>query len=160
MLFIIYTVMIVPQRVYSVKYKDTFLGFHERVKFPNALVFTFFEKKLAQRVHKHIKDIGYVPKISQDHTDKFTIFKQPTSDKMELVSSDLVVVEHETEPLILQFGLNMIDMCVVHKIGKSHGNTLFESYSVIGLTKANNDFVIQNLNHMYDNELPPPNFSS
>jgi hypothetical protein len=142
--------MNIPENIYSVRYNNNrFLGFNDRTKVSQSLVFAFPNKHHALLVKDRIKEIGIIPNIYYDDHDNFILTKRPNRHKEKLNIENLVVLEHKAKPFIIKLGLNCVDTCIVNNFLEINKFIKFNAYYMISIQEVMTDHVVANLDRIY-----------
>jgi hypothetical protein len=147
--------MNLPEKIYSIRYNNRFLGFNERSKLPQSIVFAFHNRSHALTIRDKIRQLAVIPKLHLDENQHFVMSKRPyrRQDKEDIYDIDeVLVLEHKAKPFVIKLGINMIDTCLVHDITEIYKSIKFNSYNMISIREAQIEHIVANLDRIYDIE--------
>jgi hypothetical protein len=110
-----------PNKLYTVKYKERYIGVNNTDLLTHSHIITFPKKSYAHRVKSCIMEHRGIPIIGLNQQRHFILHKHVIDyrDEHELNTFDakrLQVLEYETEPFIIQMGINNIRIAVIEDV--------------------------------------------
>jgi hypothetical protein len=145
-----------PDRLYSLKYDDTYFGFKNPHREFGSMVFAFPKKTHVNRVKSLIAKRGTFPKILRNDDSQYYFKKHTFIPKNELIKplrqKHLSIMENSSEELIINLGFNQVDTCIIFDIEEDSSSVLFTSYYHIAMSETYIDNIVENLENIYSVE--------
>jgi hypothetical protein len=140
-----------PNKIYSIKHRNTFLGCNTRTELQSSIVFAFSNRDDALMVREKIKKLSVIPKISYQKPDFILHKRIPSSLEMQIPiePDELFVLEHKSKPFIIKLGLNTVDTLLVNEVQESRNIIRFHDYEYICIKEVSAELVAANLQKIY-----------
>lgn len=107
-----------PNKVYTIKYKERYIGFNNRERTPNSIILAFPNERLVHRVREKVAEIQGFPMVGMNNKANFILHTnvldpRPNFDTETWSDSSLSIQENDSEEFILKMGLNSIHVAVL-----------------------------------------------
>jgi len=140
--------MELPHKLHVLRHKSEYFGLRYNNK---TLVFGFPHKAQVKKIHDHIKNIKAFPSMTVDKDKNIIIHKLPPRKKKNNLSLiDFVIVEEDTDMLIVDIGINGVETCIVKQIKDSDNFLIITDYLVANIDNPGRGLVLENLNNLYE----------
>jgi hypothetical protein len=141
----------IPQKVYTVDYKNKYVGVNNRFLHHNAMVFSFSVRDHAEYLKSKFVVWDHYPQIKKLKNKQYVLRCKRENKQRPLIDiNEFVLSEQETEEFMLRLAVNSIDMCIIHSIEEDNTSFRILSYDILAAKETNRHYFIDNLNNIYD----------